>query len=87
MFIEFEKDIKGIWYNKIEMEYTQFSREHMMDCMANQSALIDQFYIELKEKRRIKRLNAKIAMAAASAKKQSHTQSINIKWCLINITL
>ena len=61
------------------MSYRQFSKEHMMDCLANQSALIDQFHIELKEKRRIKRLKSKIAMAAASAKKQSHTQSINIK--------
>lgn len=53
------------------MSYRQFSREHMMDCLANQSALIDIFYIEKKEKRRIKREKALRQMEKAKAKQQT----------------
>lgn len=56
------------------MSYRQFSKEHMMDCLANQSALIDIFYIEKKEKRRIKREKA---LQQQLRKKES--QTINIK--------
>jgi hypothetical protein len=55
------------------MEYTQFSREHFQFCMANQSVLIDQFYIEKREKRRLKRLKALEQIKKA----KKHT--INIK--------
>jgi hypothetical protein len=46
--------------------------------MANQSALIDQFFIEKKEKMRLKRLKALEQMAKAKAKQQQ-TTTINLK--------
>jgi len=55
------------------MEYTQFSKEHFQFCMANQSALIDVFQIERKEKMKLKRLKALEQMAKAKAKKQMIT--------------
>ena len=57
------------------MSYRQFSREHLLDCMANQSALIDQFYKELQVKRRIKREKALQQMEKAKAK----AKATNIK--------
>jgi hypothetical protein len=60
------------------MEYAQFSQEHLQFCMANQSALIDQFFIEKKEKMRLKRLKALEQMAKAKAKQQQ-TTTINLK--------
>lgn len=59
------------------MEYAQFSKEHLQFCMANQSALIDQFYKELQIKRQQKRLKALQQMEKAKAKQQ--TPTINIK--------
>jgi Zn-dependent oligopeptidase len=59
------------------MEYAQFSQEHLQFCMANQSALIDQFYKELQVKRQQKRLKALEQMAKAKAKQQQPT--INLK--------
>jgi hypothetical protein len=57
------------------MTYTQFSREHLQFCMANQSMLIDQFYKELQIKRRIKREKALQQMEKAKAKQPT----LNIK--------
>lgn len=59
------------------MEYAQFSKEHFQFCMANQSALIDQFYKELQIKRQQKQLKALQQMEKAKAKQQ--TPTINIK--------
>lgn len=58
------------------MEYAQFSKEHMMDCMEKQSMLIDIFYKELKVKRRLKKEKALLNQLR---KKASQTQTINIK--------
>jgi hypothetical protein len=57
------------------MEYEQFSKEHFQFCMANQSALIDVFQIERKEKMKLKRLKA-LEQMRLKAKKQT---TINIK--------
>ena len=61
------------------MTYSQFSQEHFQDCLANQSTLIDIFYIELREKRRIKREKAKLQMAKKQLKMNTQTQTLNIK--------
>jgi hypothetical protein len=57
----------------------QFSHEHFIHCLENQSALIDIFYIELREKRRLRRERALNNQLLKKMKSQSQSQSQNEK--------